>query len=125
MACESLQFEGESYRGYYTAYTFAFADEDGNPTDVTGWDFSLTFYPAANGGPAGGAAVQAFTVANGLVTVGTTDGLVSVTFPAADSLALDAATYWAEARATDALGLPRLVAWGPWLHHDTGLGGVS
>jgi hypothetical protein len=56
---------------------------------------------------------------------GTTDGLISVAFPAADSLALADGTYWAEAKATDALSLPRLVAWGPWLHHDTGLGGVS
>lgn len=126
MSCESLLFSGCSYRGYYTAYTFAFTDEDGVPTDVTGWDFSLTLYRAGGGKPAGGPAVKAFTVGGGQVTVGTTDGLVSVEFPAAEALALAAGSYWAEARATDTLGKPRLVGTDPaWVHHETGLGGSS
>lgn len=126
MSCESLLFSGCSYRGYYTAYAFAFTDTSLTPTDVTGWDFALTLYRTSGGKPAGGPAVKAFTVGGGQVTVGTTDGRISVEFPAAEALALAAGSYWAEARATDSLGLLRLVGTDPdWVHHETGLGGSS
>lgn len=97
---EDDDLDATIFQGCDIEFALQETDDDDEPVDVSGYDAKMTLRRQANDNEI----VAEFTVGNGRVSIGSTDGLIQFVMTAVDSAALPAGKGVYEIRFTNADG---------------------